>query len=321
MRTLAKTDPTTHPGLRPVTQVLQGQETSDGAGVRLVRHIGGPGLSMLDPFLLLDAFGSDDPDEYIAGFPEHPHRGFETVTYLHAGRVRHRDSAGHAGVIEAGGVQWMTAGRGIVHAEMPEQDHGRLAGVQLWVNLPAAHKMMAPRYQEIPADGIPVEPREGGVEVRVIAGTAKGGTRGPVRDLLTDVLYLDVSVPAGASYAEPVPPSHNAFLLVSEGAVEVDAGDARGMRRVAAGELALLGPGDTVSIRAPSPGEADRGAGRRDPEAPARGAVTGARFLLVAGAPIGEPVARMGPFVMNTREELDQAYRDYQSGRLARGDS
>jgi hypothetical protein len=298
MRTLAKTDPTTHSGLRAVTQVLQGQETSDGAGVRLVRHIGGPRLSMLDPFLLLDAFGSDDPDDYIAGFPEHPHRGFETVTYLHAGRVRHRDSAGHAGVIEAGGVQWMTAGRGIVHAEMPEQDHGRLAGFQLWVNLPAARKMMAPRYQEIPAEGIPVERREGGVEVRVVAGTTRLGTRGPVRDLVTDVLYLDVSLPEGAAYAESVSASHNAFLLVSEGEVEVEAGDARSVRRVAAGELAVLGPGEAVSLRA--------GAG-------------GARFLLVTGAPIGEPVARMGPFVMNTREELDQAYRDYQSGRLQRG--
>jgi hypothetical protein len=319
MRTLAKTDATNSPGLRAVSQVLKGQETSDGAGVRLVRHIGGPRLSMLDPFLLLDAFGSDDPDDYIAGFPEHPHRGFETVTYLHAGRVRHRDSAGHAGVIEAGGVQWMTAGRGIVHAEMPEQDHGRLAGFQLWVNLPAAHKMMAPRYQEIPGEGIPVERRAGGVEVRVIAGTTAQGTRGPVRDLITDVLYLDVSLPAGTSYAEPVPASHNAFLLVSEGEVDVDAGAARGVRRVAAGELALLGPGETVSVLAASPGEADSGTGRRDPAVPVRVVAPGARFLLVAGMPIGEPVARMGPFVMNTREELDQAYRDYQSGRLGRG--
>jgi hypothetical protein len=318
MKTLAKTE-TPHPGPRAVTQVLKGQETSDGAGVRLVRHIGGAQLSMLDPFLLLDAFGSDDPDDYIAGFPEHPHRGFETVTYLHAGRVRHRDSAGHAGVIEAGGVQWMTAGRGIVHAEMPEQDRGRLAGFQLWVNLPAAHKMMAPRYQEIPAEGIPVERRAGGVEIRVVAGATGEGTRGPVQDLVTHVLYLDVSLPAGASYAEPIPASHNAFLLVSEGEVEVEAGAARDVRRVAAGELALLGPGDTVSIRAASPGESDRGTGRRDPEATVPGVAAGARFLLVAGAPIGEPVARMGPFVMNTREELDQAYRDYQSGRLQRG--
>jgi hypothetical protein len=298
MSALAKTDSTSHLGLRAVTRVLKGQEASDGAGVRLVRHIGGPRLAMLDPFLLLDAFGSEDPDDYIAGFPEHPHRGFETVTYLHAGRMRHRDSAGHAGVIEAGGVQWMTAGRGIVHSEMPEQDRGRLAGFQLWVNLPAAHKMMAPRYQEIPAEGIPVERRAGGVEVRVVAGTTGQGTRGPVRDLVTAVLYLDASLPAGATFEEAAPASHNAFLLVTEGEVEVDAGTPGGRPRVVAGELALLGPGGAVAVRA----------GTR-----------GARFLLVAGEPIGEPVARMGPFVMNTRAELDQAYRDYQSGRLQRG--
>jgi hypothetical protein len=297
MSALAKSDSTRHRGLRAVTRVLQGQEASDGAGVRLVRHIGGPRLAMLDPFLLLDAFGSEDPDDYIAGFPEHPHRGFETVTYLHAGRMRHRDSAGHAGVIEAGGVQWMTAGRGIVHSEMPEQDRGRLAGFQLWVNLPAAHKMMAPRYQEIPAQGIPVERREGGVEVRVVAGTTGQDTRGPVRDLVTDVLYLDVILPAEAAYAEAVPASRNAFLLVNEGEIEANGGTSRSPLRVAAGELAVLGPGEGVSVRA----------GTR-----------GARFLLVAGEPIGEPVARMGPFVMNTREELDQAYRDYQSGRLQR---
>ncbi|MCK9531027.1 MAG: pirin family protein [Gammaproteobacteria bacterium] len=272
---------------RPVIQVVSGLETSDGAGVRLTRVIGGPQLPMLDPFLLLDDFRSDDPEDYIAGFPAHPHRGFETVTYLLAGRMRHRDSAGHSGVIAAGGVQWMTAGRGIVHSEMPEQEDGLLAGFQLWVNLPATEKMRAPRYQELDAAAIPVE-RRPGVELRVIAGTSGGGITGPVRELITPVTYLDVTLDAGSDFREPLPSAWNALLYVIEGAVTV-AG-----RPLAARQLARLGEGDGVALRAEAP----------------------SRLLLIAGHPLNEPVARHGPFVMNTEEEVRQAFHDYQAGRF-----
>ncbi|MFA5530224.1 MAG: pirin family protein [Thiohalomonadaceae bacterium] len=273
---------------RPVAQVVRGLETSDGAGVRLTRVIGGPQLPLLDPFLLLDDFRSDDPDDYIAGFPPHPHRGFETVTYLLAGRMRHRDSAGHAGVIQAGGVQWMTAGRGIVHSEMPEQEQGLLAGLQLWVNLPAAEKMRAPRYQELGPEAIPHERRDAGVELRVIAGTTSRGTVGPVHELITPVCYLDVSLARDTRFEEPLPPDWNAFVYVVDGALDI-AG-----RPVAVRQLARLGAGGRVTITA-----------TRD-----------SRLLLLAGRPLGEPVARHGPFVMNTEEELRQAFRDYQAGQF-----
>src|SRR5512139_2539170 len=182
---------------RPVIRLVRGLETSDGAGVRLTRLIGTPTLDMLDPFLMLDAFKTDDPEDYIVGFPTHPHSGFETVTYLLAGKMRHKDNAGHAGVIEAGGVQWMSAGRGIIHSEMPEQENGLLSGFQLWVNLPASHKMMKPRYQEFGPAAIPVEKREG-AQVRVVSGKTSQGMHGPVRELVTDVIYLDVSLDSGA---------------------------------------------------------------------------------------------------------------------------
>ncbi len=274
--------------LRQVAQRIRGLETSDGAGVRLTRVIGSPRLDMLDPFLLLDHFRSDDPDDYIAGFPEHPHRGFETVTYLLAGHMRHGDNAGHSGVIRAGGAQWMTAGRGILHSEMPEQEEGLLSGFQLWVNLPAEHKMTAPRYQELEPAQIPLE-RHDGVEIRVLAGTTAAGTRGPVADLYTEVGYLDIRLAAGARHREPVPAGHNAFLHVFAGDVRV------GDEEVAVDELAVLGPGEAVELLAG--GE-------------------GARLLLVHGRPLAEPVARRGPFVMNTQAELIQAFRDYQEGRL-----
>lgn len=274
---------------RPVAQVVRGLETSDGAGVRLTRVIGGPELPLLDPFLLLDDFRSDDPEDYIAGFPPHPHRGFETVTYLLAGRMRHRDSAGHAGVIQAGGVQWMTAGRGIIHSEMPEQESGLLAGFQLWVNLPAAEKMRAPRYQELGPEAIPVERRDGGVEVRVIAGVTRQGTTGPVRELITPVIYLDVSLPAGMRFEEPLPQGWNAFVYLVDGQVEV-AGHPLNAR-----QLARLGEGERVAITAH----------------------LSSRLLVLAGRPLCEPVARRGPFVMNTDEELRQAFLDYQTGRFA----
>lgn len=273
---------------RSVQAAFQGMPTSDGAGVRLKRLIGTPQLDGLDPFLMLDNFRSEDADDYIAGFPEHPHRGFETVTYLLAGRMRHADSAGHAGVIESGGVQWMTAGRGIVHSEMPEQEDGLLAGFQLWVNLPAAHKMDPPRYQEIAAEGIPVERREG-VDLRVIAGTTGQGTTGPVKDLMTPVSFFDASLAAEAILEEPVEPGRNAFVYVDEGAVRI------GGKTLEAGRIGVLGPGDAVRIEA---------------------AAAPARLLLLSGRPLNEPVARYGPFVMNTREEVMQAFEDFRAGRL-----
>ena len=275
---------------RPVVEKVTGLAARDGAGVRLTRVIGQPRLDMLDPFLLLDAFGSDQPDDYIGGFPAHPHRGFETVTYLLAGRMRHEDSAGHAGVIEAGGVQWMSAARGIVHAEMPEQEDGLLAGFQLWINLPSRLKMSAPRYQEFAAGEIPTESRDDGATIKVIAGTSSQGTRGPVREVPTKPIYFDVALESGATIGEPLPPEHNAFVYVIEGEVRV----ARAST-VPAGTLAVLGSGSKVDLEAA--GEASR-------------------LLLVAGRPLGEPVARGGPFVMNSRAEVLQAFRDYESDRL-----
>ncbi len=275
---------------REVSKVIAGVAATDGAGVELTRVIGSSRLNMLDPFLLLDRFSSDKPEDYIAGFPPHPHRGFETVTYLLHGRMRHKDSAGHEGVIEAGGVQWMTAGRGVIHSEMPEQEDGLLAGFQLWINLPAANKMDPAAYQEYGRDGIPVEIRENGVAVRVVAGTTSQGTRGPVMQPLTEPLYLDVDIPAGAALAEALPEGHNAFVFVIEGRAVI------GGHVLEREQLAVLTHGKAVTVAA---GE------------------EGARFLLVAGRPLREPVARGGPFVMNTRDEIQQAFTDYNSGTFA----
>jgi redox-sensitive bicupin YhaK (pirin superfamily) len=282
-------------GLRAVVRAVTGVGTSDGAGVALTRVIGSPELDMLDPFLLLDEFRSDEPGDYIAGFPDHPHRGFETVTYLLAGRMRHEDNQGHAGVIEAGGIQWMTAGRGIVHSEMPEQEDGLLWGFQLWVNLPADEKLVAPGYQEYAAAAIPTENRDAGVAIRVIAGSTASGTAGPVSGVSTQPLYLDVTLGSGATLTEALAPSHNAFLYVFEGALEILAGEPGGDATVAAGSLAVMGPGDRVHIG---------GAGANN------------RFLLVAGKQLNEPVARAGPFVMNTRQEIMDAFQDFREGRF-----
>ena len=270
---------------RTVERIVAGQPTSDGAGVRLFRVIGGAELPALDPFLLLDEFLSDDPNDYIAGFPDHPHRGFETVTYMLAGRMRHGDNQGNSGLLEAGSVQWMTAGRGIVHSEMPEQQDGLMWGFQLWVNLPARAKMTAPRYQDIPPAAIPEVAPPDGPRVRVIAG-AYDGVVGPVGGVDAEPLYLDVTLDAGASLNLPVPPDHNAFLYCFEGGITV--GDtAVGTRR-----LAVLSLGERLCIA---------------------GGAEGARFLVVAGRPFGEPVERYGPFVMNTREEIMQAIADLRS--------
>lgn len=279
-------------GLRAVIHTVEGVRTSDGAGVALTRILGTPELDMLDPFLLLDEFRSDSPDDYIAGFPDHPHRGFETVTYLLAGRMRHGDNQGHGGVIEAGGIQWMTAGRGIVHSEMPEQEDGLLWGFQLWVNLPANKKWVPPGYQEFPAAVIPVEERGGDTRLRVITGRTSEGTVGPVTDVATDPLYLDVTLSRDAELEEAIPLSHNGFLYVFEGEVSVR-GDAETM--VPRGTLAVLGSGERVRIA---------GAGQRN------------RFLLIAGRRLDEPVARAGPFVMNTRQEVMDAFQDFREGRF-----
>lgn len=280
--------------LRSVSRIVKGMPATDGAGVQLTRVIGQPVLPMLDPFLLLDAFRSDKPEDYIAGFPPHPHRGFETVTYLLAGRMRHKDNAGHEGVIEPGGIQWMTAGKGIVHSEMPEQENGMLEGFQLWINLPASHKMDTAAYQEYPAEQIPLETRQAGIEVRVISGVTSKGTKGPVVQPLTEPVYLDVLVPAGQNYFEALPEAHNAFLYVIHGSVSLENEDGETMSLVR-DDLGVLTQGDAVSLQA---GEED------------------ARFLVVAGKPLREPVARGGPFVMNTRTEVQQAFEDFKQGEF-----
>jgi redox-sensitive bicupin YhaK (pirin superfamily) len=275
---------------RSVLGVVAGMPASDGAGVRLTRLVGQPRLQMLDPFLMLDHFDSDKASDYLAGFPDHPHRGFETVTFMLDGRLRHGDNKGHSGVIESGGVQWMTAGRGIVHSEMPEQQDGLMRGFQLWVNLPARLKMTEPKYQEFDAAKIPVETR-GGATVKVVAGRTQGGAIGPVQADTVDALYLDVTLEPGAAFEQAVAAGHNAFFAVFEGSVAVE-----GLTEtVGAVQIAVLGEGDLVRVRA---------------------GTKGARFLLIAGRPLGEPVAWGGPFVMNTREEVMQAYQDYSEGRF-----
>ena len=277
--------------VRETVMTTAGVPASDGAGVRLTRIIGGPRLDLLDPFLLLDCFESDRPEDYIGGFPSHPHRGFETVTYLLAGRMRHKDNAGNEGVIQPGGVQWMTAGRGIVHSEMPEQENGLLMGFQLWVNLPARAKMTAPGYQEFGPDRVPLERRENGTTVRVIAGTTAEGTRGAVHNEYVEPTYLDVTLPPGALFEQAVGSADSAFLYAIEGALEVGQAGSDLPPRT----LAVLGPGDRVLARAGD---------------------DGARFLLVAARPLGEPVARGGPFVMNTREEVLRAFDDFRNNRF-----
>lgn len=275
---------------RTVLQQLPGVPTSDGAGVKLTRIIGTPQLDMLDPFLMLDCFESDDADDYVAGFPTHPHRGFETVTYLLNGRMRHKDNAGNEGLIEPGGVQWMSAGKGILHSEMPEQKEGLLKGFQLWVNLPASAKMSAPNYQEFPPQLTPLEYRDNGTQIRVIAGETSEGTVGSVINTHTYPTYLDVSLPAHTDFEQPLVMDHNAFIYIIEGEVAV-----QGDEKVSAKNLAILTKGDSVTVTS-----GDKGA----------------RFLLIAGKPLNEPIARMGPFVMNTQIETRQAVADFHSGKF-----
>lgn len=275
---------------RSVEQLIVGRPTSDGAGVKLTRVLSQSLQRRLDPFLMLDAFASENPDDYIAGFPDHPHRGFETVTYMIAGRMRHRDNAGHEGLLENGGVQWMTAGRGIIHSEIPMQEEGVMEGFQLWLNLPGKDKMIAPWYRDFAAADLPRLVTEAGVAVTVIAGESHGVTGAVTRDA-TAPLYLDLHFPAGSSFVQTLPVEHNAFVYVYRGEVRVDG------TAVPAQRMAILGrdvQADGVVIEA----SAD------------------ARALLIAGRPLNEPIAQYGPFVMNTEQEIYQALNDYREGRL-----
>jgi len=274
---------------RDIVRVVRGRPTSDGAGVKLTRVIGQPDLDMIDPFLMLDEFRSDSANDYIAGFPQHPHRGFETVTYMLAGRMRHGDNQGNSGLLTPGSVQWMTAGRGILHSEMPEQEDGLMWGFQLWVNLPAKDKMTAPRYQDIAPERIP-EVQGNGSQVRVIAGTF-GGVEGPVTGIATQPTYLDVRLEQGASLELPLAAGLRGFVYVYQG--QVRAGEAA--KALVRGDLGVLSDGETLALAAS--------------DAPAR-------MIVVAGKPLDEPVVKYGPFVMNTAEQIHEAVNDFRAGRF-----
>jgi redox-sensitive bicupin YhaK (pirin superfamily) len=276
---------------RTIENIITGVETSDGAGVKLTRVLTQNLQKRLDPFLMLDNFHSDDPDDYIAGFPNHPHRGFETVTFMIAGRMRHRDSVGHEGLLQNGGVQWMTAGRGIIHSEMPEQEDGVMEGFQLWLNLPARRKMIPAWYRDIPRAEIPEYVTAEGVSVRVIAGTSNGVTGAMTRED-TEPLYIDIDLPAGSTFSTMIPATHNAFVYVYRGAITIS-GKALDENRM--GILANTPQADGVTLSATVP----------------------AKAILISGKPLGEPIVQHGPFVMNTKEEIYQAIKDYSEGRLA----
>jgi len=286
---------------RALIHIIESMPTSDGAGVKLRRSLGSQCGLHVDPFLMLDEFYSDDPNDYIAGFPSHPHRGFETVTYMLDGHMRHEDHLGNRGDLGPGDVQWMTAARGIVHSEMPQQREGRMRGFQLWLNLPSKEKMKPAGYRDIPAGEIPLVKLPQGGEVRVIAGTLKlngNATSGPVNGtgarLSTDPLYLDVHLPAGAQFSAPTAMGHSAFLYTYDGSALIGTpGAAKLLPHRAAG---VLSEGDSVHVHA---------------------GAEGVRFLLLAARPLREPVVQYGPFVMNTREEIEQALADYRAGRLA----
>jgi len=287
--------------VRALDHIISSMPTSDGAGVKLRRSLGSQRGLYVDPFLMLDEFYSDNPDDYIAGFPSHPHRGFETVTYMLDGHMRHEDHLGNRGDLGPGDVQWMTAARGIIHSEMPQQSKGRMRGFQLWLNLPSKEKMKPAHYRDVPAREIPVVKLRNGGEVRVIAGTLElegNAVRGPINGggarLTTDPVYLDVRLPAGAELSVPVIAGYNAFLYTYEGSAEVGAA---GMRKPLPHRAAgVLSDGDRVELHA---------------------GTEGTRLLLLAARPLGEPVVQYGPFVMNTREEIEQALEDYRNGRLA----
>lgn len=278
---------------RKVLSIHTGQPASDGAGVKLTRVFGGPGVEQFDPFLMLDEFGSDQPDDYIAGFPPHPHRGFETVTYMLEGRMRHEDHMGNVGLLQGGGVQWMTAARGIIHSEMPEQEQGVMRGFQLWLNLPGKNKLMDASYQDIQPEHIPRLTTANGIEVVVIAGQFDDGQMqqaGAVQRPDTEPQYFDLHLPAGASISPLLPDGHRVLLYVYEGEIEVGGCP----QAVAASRLVRLGEDGELRIES----------------------AAGARVLLIAGKPLHEPIVQYGPFVMNSREEIEQALRDFRDDRL-----
>ncbi|WP_028105192.1 pirin family protein [Pseudoduganella violaceinigra] len=275
---------------RTVERIIRGQAVMDGAGVKINRVLTQPLQRRLDPFLMLDNFGSEEANDYIAGFPSHPHRGFETVTYMLTGRMRHRDSAGNEGLLASGGVQWMTAGRGVIHSEMPEQAEGLMEGFQLWLNLPAKDKLQQPWYKDFDAAEIPVVQAENGALVRVIAGESQG-VAGAVQRETTEPLYIDVELPAGASFGQAIRAGHNAFIYVYRGEVTVDA------KAVPAQSMAILANNagaDGVTLQA-------------GPDS---------RFILLSGKPLNEPIVQYGPFVMNSQAEIFQAVEDFRAGRL-----
>ena len=283
---------------RTLQRAIEAIPTSDGAGVKLRRSLGQTAWARLDPFLMLDHFSTDNADDYIAGFPAHPHRGFETVTYMLDGHMRHEDHLGHTGDLRSGGVQWMTAGRGIVHSEMPQQESGRMRGFQLWINLPASEKMKPAGYRDIQGDEIPVVDLPGGARVKVIAGTLVQDDRripGPIQGLSTDPTYFDVEVPAGARFVHPITAGYHSFVYPFEGSVEIGPEGSR--RKLGLHSAGVLSDGDSVELG---------------------GGTEGGRVILLAGRPLLEPIVQYGPFVMNTREEIEQAIRDYQSGALTR---
>lgn len=276
---------------RSVEQLVRGIQTSDGAGVRLTRVLTQNLQRRLDPFLMLDAFRNDNPDDYIGGFPDHPHRGFETVTYMIAGRMRHHDSAGNEGLLGPGGAQWMTAGSGLIHSELPEQEAGLMEGFQLWVNLPSHDKMISPSYRDIPSEAIPEFTLANGVRVRIIAGVSHG-VSGAVQRQTTEPLFLDVHLPSGSSFEQPIAPNHNAFTYTYRGNVSI---------------LGTTVPDRHMAIMA------NDGASSICIEA-----VEDARLIIVAGKPLNEPIAQYGPFVMNTADEIQQTLRDYRAGVFER---
>ena len=277
--------------IREITQIIRGMDTSDGAGVKLKRILGSPELNQLDPFLLLDEFKNDNPDDYAAGFPDHPHRGFETVTYMMAGAFTHRDSKGHEGHLTAGSVQWMTAGKGIIHSEMPEQTNGLAWGYQLWLNLPAKYKMTEPKYQDLPSEKLPVVEKDGKT-IKVLAGEYEG-VKSPGRSFIP-FTYLDVKLTPGTLFIQSAPSDQNAFIYVIEG--ESKTGPEDGVSPVKAGHLGVFGKGDKVRVQ---------NDGKKD-----------LHFLFASAQKLNEPVVRGGPFVMNTMGELKKAFYDYQTGQL-----
>lgn len=279
---------------RQLQQILQGRETSDGAGVRIKRSLGQNQHASFDPFLMLDEFGSSSADDYIAGFPAHPHRGFETVTYMLEGHMLHEDHMGNKGHLRNGDVQWMTAGRGIIHSEMPQQEHGLMRGFQLWLNLPAAEKMKPAHYRDIPAAQIPTAELPGGGQIKVIANTAVVSNNivsGPIQGLSTEAIYWDIHLPMNAVFTHAIPGEHNTFIYVYEGDVAIG----EDKRRLTRGNAGLLTKGDELRIEALQ---------------------ENTRFLVISGKPLKEPIVQYGPFVMNTTDEIEQAIQDYRAGTL-----